>query len=59
MKAKTKYSAPATACHQIALQDMVCTSLPANEETIKGEDALSKDNDMWDGQTWDTWEDDK
>lgn len=57
---KKKYPPPTIEKYEVALQEIICLSIDSYDntgETITGEEALSKDNNVWDENTWDTWED--
>lgn len=56
---KTYICRPQTVVVRVAVSNMICTSIPSNDkstdETIKGEESLSKENvnawNMWDDES--------
>lgn len=55
---KTYICRPQTVVVRVAVSNMICTSIPSHEstdETIKGEESLSKENvnawNMWDDES--------
>ena len=56
---KTYICRPQTVVERVAVSNMICTSIPSHDkstdETIKGEESLSKENvnawNMWDDES--------
>lgn len=59
MNNKKTYICPQTVVVRVAVSNMICTSIPSHDkstdETIKGEESLSKENvnawNMWDDES--------
>lgn len=59
MNDKKTYICPQTVVVRVAVSNMICTSIPSHDkstdETIKGEESLSKENvnawNMWDDES--------